>query len=456
MQQQAHGSVVQSSNEKYKLEELRLMCKSQAVSIKTLENQIGQIANALLNRPQGTLLSDTEANLGKREVKEQLKAITLRSGKVANHQKLVAEKKEELHRQKNTNNKQVYLPPPYPKRLQKQKINKQFAKFLAVFKKLHINIPFTKALEQRPSYAKFMKGILSQKLKLEELETVALTEECSALLQHKLPRKLKDPGSFTIPCTIGKLSFDKSLCDLGASINLMPLSVFMQLGLPDQKPRNISLQLADRSITYPGGIVEDVLVKVDKLIFPSDFVILDFEEDKKIPTILGTPFLATGRILIDECYKVELVDSVVKSEMEQLLRSDTLERALTRESEIEDEEGVEQLQLLNASKWKRKLDIPFESLGIAELKNSQEHLKLSIKEAPILELKPLADHLRYAFLGDPSTLPIFIASSLSGSDEDKILRILRELKSTIRWNIADIKKISPSYCIQKKSAGGRK
>ena len=149
--------------------------------------------------------------------------------------------------------KQVYLPPPFPKRLQKQKFDKQFAKFLEVFKKLQINIPFAEALEQMPSYAKFMKGILSRKLKLEELETVALTEECSAVLQQKLPPKLKDPGSFTIPCTIGNLSFDKCLCDLGASINLMPLSVFMQLGFPEPKPTNMSLQLADCSITYPRG-----------------------------------------------------------------------------------------------------------------------------------------------------------------------------------------------------------
>ena len=95
-----------------------------------------------------------------------------------------------------------------------------------MFKKLHINIPFTEALEQMPSNAKFMKGILSRKVKLDNLETVALTEEYSVVLQHKLPPKLKDPGSFTILCTIGKVSFDRCLCDLGASINLMPLSIF--------------------------------------------------------------------------------------------------------------------------------------------------------------------------------------------------------------------------------------
>ena len=102
-----------------------------------------------------------------------------------------------------------------------------------------------------PSYVKFMKGILSRKVKLDDLDTIALTEECSVVLQQKLPPKLKDPGSFTIPCTIGKFSFDKCLCDLGASINLMPLSIFKKLNLPDPKPTYMSLQLADRSITYP-------------------------------------------------------------------------------------------------------------------------------------------------------------------------------------------------------------
>ena len=104
---------------------------------------------------------------------------------------------------------------------------------------------------------------------------------------------MKDPGSFSIPCTIGKMNFEKCLCDLGASINLMPLLLFNQLGLSDPKPTNISLQLADRSITYPRGIVEDVLVKVVKFIFPVDFIILDYGEDKSIPIILGRPFLAT-------------------------------------------------------------------------------------------------------------------------------------------------------------------
>ena len=126
---------------------------------------------------------------------------------------------------------------PFPQRLKKNKKDKQFNKFLEILKKLHINIPFVDALSQMPSYVKFMKEILSSKKKLEEYETVSMTEECSAVLMKKLPTKCKDPGSFTIPCTIGNIEFSKALCDLGASINLMPLSIFKKLGYANRPLR---------------------------------------------------------------------------------------------------------------------------------------------------------------------------------------------------------------------------
>ncbi|XP_028110220.1 uncharacterized protein LOC114308756 [Camellia sinensis] len=141
--------------------------------------------------------------------------------------------------------------------------------------------------------------IIFRKRRLEEFEIVKLSEECSAILQKKLPQKLKDPGSFTFPCTIGNSFFDKVLCDLGISINLMPLSVYRKLGLGKMKQTTISLQLANRSIKYPRGIIENVLVKVDKFIFPVDFVVVDMEKDQQVPLILGRPFLAMGRALID-------------------------------------------------------------------------------------------------------------------------------------------------------------
>ena len=150
-----------------------------------------------------------------------------------------------------------------------------------------------------PSYAKFMKKIISHKRKIRDDEIILLTGECSAILQNKLPSKLKDLRSFTIPCVIGDIYFNKALYDLGASINLMPLSIFRKFRVGEVKPTMMSLQLADRSIKHPRGIIEDVLVKVDKLIFLVDFVVLNMEEDREVPLILGRPFLATGKAVID-------------------------------------------------------------------------------------------------------------------------------------------------------------
>ncbi|XP_062100114.1 uncharacterized protein LOC133805990 [Humulus lupulus] len=149
-----------------------------------------------------------------------------------------------------------------------------------------------------PRYVKFMKEILSNKMKMGDYETVALTEECSVILQRKLPQKLRDPGSFTIPCTIGEFECKHALCDMGASINLMSLSVFRRLGFGEARPTTVTLQLADRSVKHPRGIIEDVLVKVDMFIFPVDFIALDMEEDENVLIILGRLFLATEQALI--------------------------------------------------------------------------------------------------------------------------------------------------------------
>ena len=155
------------------------------------------------------------------------------------------------------------------------------------------------ALENMPSYVKFMKKILASKKKLEEYGTITLIDECSAILQKKLPPKLQDPCSFAIPFSIGNRVSGKALCDLGASINLMPLSMFKRLRLGEPKSTIINMQLADRSYQHPRGIIENVLVKVGKFIFPTDFVILDMEEDDTIPIILGRPFLAIGKAQIN-------------------------------------------------------------------------------------------------------------------------------------------------------------
>ncbi|XP_027338067.1 uncharacterized protein LOC113852002 [Abrus precatorius] len=292
-----------------------------------------------------------------------------------------------------------------------------------------------------PKYAKFLKDLLSNKKKLEELATVTLNEECSAILQNKMPEKLKDPGSFTLPCLIGRLIVDRALADLSASINLMPYFVFKKLGLGEPRPTRMSIQLADRSIKYPRGIIEDVLVKVDKFIFPVDFVIFDMDEDTEVPLILGRPFLATAKAIIDvsdgklilrvgdeevtskipevmkkslkqddSCFFINVIDNLVSDFTQEFLISDPLERSLIQE------EGTDNMGMLTQEQWYhleatkpllRKRN--FEALE----QNSEEQPSPSTDKPPEVELKVLPKHLEYAFLEDGCKLPVIIASKLT-------------------------------------------
>ena len=168
-----------------------------------------------------------------------------------------------------------------------------------MFKKIEINIPFSKALTHMPQYAKFMKDILRKKRKITEEGIVSLTATCSAVIQKTLPKKMQDLGSFTIPNKIRDADMGKALCDSGASINLMLLSVAQRLSLGELTPTAITLQMVDRTLAHPEGILEDVLIKVGKFVFVVDFIVNNMEEDKQVPLLLGRPFLATGVALID-------------------------------------------------------------------------------------------------------------------------------------------------------------
>ncbi|XP_022860306.1 uncharacterized protein LOC111380876 [Olea europaea var. sylvestris] len=318
------GTFISETRSRFNKNELRwdnieTHVSNMGATMKNLEVQIGQLATSMKSQQKGKFPIDTEVN-----PREHCNAIILRSGKMVEESKpkkivvptsdVIVTEERQSERQKTEaegtkiykpyslsfpDNPPILKPPlPFPQRFMKKKFDDQFAKFLEVFKKIHINIPFAEALAQMPNYAKFLKEVMSNKKKLEEFETIKLTEGCSDILQ-KLPHKLKDSGSFNIPCNIGGITFDRALCDLGASINLMPLSVFKKLGLAEVKPTTLTLQLADRSITYPKCMIEDVLVKVDKFILHVDFVVLDMDENEKISLILGRPFLATGRALID-------------------------------------------------------------------------------------------------------------------------------------------------------------
>ncbi|CAN6678253.1 unnamed protein product [Malus baccata var. baccata] len=194
----------------------------------------------------------------------------------------------------------IYVPPmPYPERLKPHAEDQQLTDFIKTLAKVQINLPLIDAIKNIPSYAKFLKDVCTKKKKLVDFEKVILTKQCSAILLQKLPPKKKDPGSFTISCTIGNFDFKCALIDLDASINLMPFSVFQRLGQGEIKPTSDILLLADCSVSYPKGIIEDLIIKVDNLYLPANFVVLDMDKDMQTPIILGCPFMGTARTLID-------------------------------------------------------------------------------------------------------------------------------------------------------------
>ncbi|XP_015947582.1 uncharacterized protein LOC107472583 [Arachis duranensis] len=307
-------------------------------SQESLDHSAGEnLKTTSVERPSSSLPSDTIPN-----PKEECKAIQLRSGRTlmsnndttkkqtesikeptedekqikadqAKEQVVVPNKStEKLKEQDNQSHssremtqgqqqigKSITPPLPYPQRFNKEVKDQHFHKFLETFKKLEINIPLAEALEQMPLYSKFLKELINKKRRWDEQETIVITEECRALIQKGLPPKLEDPGSFLLPCTIGELTITKAMCDLGASINLIPSSLVKKLHIEDVKPVQMSLELVDKSMVHPRGVVENLLVKVDSFIYPADFVVLESDEDDGDSVILGRPFLATARAIID-------------------------------------------------------------------------------------------------------------------------------------------------------------
>jgi hypothetical protein len=172
---------------------------------------------------------------------------------------------------------------PLPKRLKAPshfgKQGEKIQDMMEVFKQVKINIPLLDAIKQVLPYAKFLKDLCTQKRKSKNHipKKVLLTKHVSSLIQHNTPLKLKDPGSSTISCIIEQSEIDKALLDLGVGVNLLPYSVYQQLGLGELKPTTVILQLADRSIKKPRGVIEDVIIKVDKFFFSVDFIVLDTE-----------------------------------------------------------------------------------------------------------------------------------------------------------------------------------
>ncbi|GJT01706.1 reverse transcriptase domain-containing protein [Tanacetum coccineum] len=206
---------------------------------------------------------------------------------------------------------------PYPERMKVREHDKpsaQHSRFLKMFKQLRLEIGLKDALVEMPKFNKWLSSLLRNKEKLEEIAITTVNAECSAIIMNKVPEKLEDPGKFLIPCALQELKRTSALADSGASINLLPHSIYKKLELEALTPTRMTLELANRSITHPMGIAEDVVVRVDGFTFLADFVVVNFEPDPRVPIILGRPFLRTAKALID-LYEEKLTLRVGKDEL---------------------------------------------------------------------------------------------------------------------------------------------
>ncbi|XP_027096001.1 uncharacterized protein [Coffea arabica] len=286
------------------------------VRMQNLKNQMIQLAsivNRLDSQGKGKLPSQPEVN------PKNVSAMTLRSGKEVEGPAPVAPKdknedriEKELEEEGTPGtNKEVIRnpvipvkpnPPPFPSRLERPKKQDKEKEILDMFRKVEINIPLLDAIKQVPRYAKFLKDLCINRKKLRGDERIIVGENVSAVLQRKLRPKCGDPRMFTIPCKIGNTSIRNAMLDLGASINVIPKVIYASLNLDPLKETGIIIQLADRTNVYPDGVIEDVLVQVNNLVFSADFYILDMGDEHSpnlSPILLGRPFLSTARTKID-------------------------------------------------------------------------------------------------------------------------------------------------------------
>ncbi|XP_038695435.1 uncharacterized protein LOC119992714 [Tripterygium wilfordii] len=475
------------------------MVRQLAIGQQKLEAQVGQIAEALSQREAGKFPSQTVVNP---KNNEQAKAIHLRRGKVINNDVDdtndvvdVGEKEQEEVQQdvekseptpsathsKEGRTKAVnpYMPPiPFPGRLKQNRQDKYFKEIYDVLSKVQINLPLLDVIEQIPAYGKFLKSLKTHKLKFAPNEGVRLNKNVSAILQRDLPPKLSDPGSFDIPITIGNKRHGHAMLDLGASINLMPFSVYKELGIQGMKKTTVRLELADRSVRHPKGIVEDILVQVDKLILPADFIILDTEESEMnghdAPILLGRPFMATADTCIrvkdgtltmtvlgetvelkvfealsfpstslDTCFSIDTIDTLITSTFVQNKIMDLEQVLIESPSEAEAIESVGAV-LENTKPYQARYTPPIEPLVMNKTK-----LEPSIISPPKLELKPLPQHLKYAYIGKDDTLPVIIAADLTKEEEESLIQVLKRHQTALGWTIADIKGLSPTLCMHR-------
>ncbi|CAN6445288.1 unnamed protein product [Victoria cruziana] len=359
---------------------------------------------------------------------------------------------------------------------------------LEMFKAVCINLPLLDAIRQVPAYARFLKELCTKKRKSRKVpECVMLSEETSSLLQRRLPPKLEDPGAPIIPCVIGDIRVECALLDLGASVNVLPGYFYDMFNLEGLKPTSMTIQMADRSVKIPRGVLENVLLKIEDFMFPVDFVILDMEgrnAENQTPIILSRPFLATANACIN-CRTGVLEISFGDQKLRMNIFHATMRPAGDRcisFAEAEDEDvdeaaheafmtvytssfsdpgpdilpGVESSTVL----YDNSLGFSFDDFSddpypidtslhhLIDLASSHS-LSFEEREADVLELKPLPHTLKYAYLGSNDSLPVIISSILSLEEERRLLAVLRGHKRAIGWKVSDLRGISPAFCVHR-------
>ncbi|XP_023748613.2 uncharacterized protein LOC111896879 [Lactuca sativa] len=357
---------------------------------------------------------------------------------------------------------------------------------LDTFRKVEVNILLLDEIKQIPRYAMFLKELFTNKRKLKGNEKISMNENASAVLQRKPPPKCKDPGMFTVPCKIGDVIFSSVMLDLGASINVMPYSMYESLNVGPLSETSVIISLADKSSVFPRGVLEDVLVQVNQLVFPAYFYVIDLDEQvssKSGIILIGRPFLKTARTKIDvyagsltmefdgETISFNIYDAMrYPSDVSSLCFVDIIEPMTQEFFELCDDDVLEMIlsKGFDYAKLAKKLklyslDPEIERLvnnleikkttqfSVKQIELPQTHTRLppSLAQPPELELKVLPQHLKYAYLGDNETLPVIISTHLTKFEEEQLVKVLREHKEAMGWTIADIKVLSPSTCMLK-------
>ncbi|XP_057780015.1 uncharacterized protein LOC130998620 [Salvia miltiorrhiza] len=471
------------------VQQLQQSQAEQKVQIEGLSRQMSQLATSMnqLKGNNGALPSQVHVN-----PKENVNKITLRSGTEldgptpqSSQDGLQADygvefRVEEFERSggttdpviqqaeqpclaKQNKGSTVATSVPFPGRLARKKPEEELIDFVKIFGKLEVNLPFLQALKI-PPFGKFVKDFIAGKSKA--TGKIVMGENVSATLKKELPAKCKDPGMFSLPIYIGDTRIEHAMCDLGASINVMPLTVYNRLSGVELVDTRVVIQLADRSCVYLEGLLENVLVSVNNFVYPADFYVVRMsgvQSEGSTGVLLGRPFLRTAKSIIDvsngticldyhgekytfsmddamktpndaeNAYSIDVIDPLVQEFLETEFMQDKLELTMIKSWTDFDAQGMNDAEVKEAimSLYAQPEVVSLGSQFCLPKQTSYDRPLRSDEKPPELELKPLPLNLKYVYLGDADTLPVIISSDLTASQEQQLITVLKRNKKAI-------------------------